>query len=938
MSNWWDAFSNNLATDLAPLVSLFGEQPTKQYLSECVTLLDIIIFSIAPLGIITTIVSTIRVCGNSSLRALIGRSQEGARNAEVELCSSTSREVCELYNNGGIARVFGRPSLLEIVFDTESTLDDFFNPRRNKEAAGIYSFKGYIHKFKREQEWYEVKKKKTDEDETGRHGAVDGTRSPQEFAPSPNLSLNVGIKSRSQGWFYAAIVLGSVLQSAVLAWAGLSRPVLSLGKSKVEDAYAAPMTVIGTVLLSFGVGLSACLIKRSTDKRVFRRTPQTETNYRSKVFWIQPGPQYVGDQPFDSFIYTHEKGAFDQYTTSWRAQRSAPIPHVFLGLFLTLIGYVIQFIGLRACHSSVAVAQLGLTVLMTLIRALLRTERMAEDDNLLCEGSSGLDTHQGHELNWLASYLVADSECKQWHIFNKGGTQLNRLGEFSPRGRAIPECLKQAVLQVDQHTSGLRLPAENPEIESQFRQWLQNSSRVGMVTELPDLVRVVLYRARLAHLTRSWRDEHVAGRRMARNLAQAIESTTEILFTADFELEKQWNEASTISWAVPCVYGFPLQFNLTLQRKMGLNGYTKGWQIDRPSLEAIVSLWIWNLGLENAYKKDDHEDDEEPCNPEKPFRRLFLPKRNSLNLMEYLGTGVTPIRGKLLREGGATQSQISPSTSRDLALDGANWRRLFGISNCGVVSLHEKPAFCELPTSSSSAMLCVQEIYSFFFLAMANIVKGIGGRTLVAKHVREFRITNTNLSQIQETFEKSGLGSREDCLQCILPPLISQQKLSPTVEDALRYAIKRGDDESANQLLDTEGIDIDSKDDKGRTALWHAASRGRQCILEQLLDTGKVDYNVKDTKHGRSPIYEAAERGHAKAVERLLKEPNIIPDAQDKYMETGLFWARRHGHRDVERLLVEYHKAIGKPPTERGRFPECDWDYEPYAEQPRRGR
>ena len=43
--------------------------------------------------------------------------QEGEGIAEAELCSSTSRDVCELYNNGSTARVFGRPKLLEVVFD-----------------------------------------------------------------------------------------------------------------------------------------------------------------------------------------------------------------------------------------------------------------------------------------------------------------------------------------------------------------------------------------------------------------------------------------------------------------------------------------------------------------------------------------------------------------------------------------------------------------------------------------------------------------------------------------------------------------------------------------------------------------------------------------------------------------------------------------------------
>ena len=67
-------FVNNLFTDLTPLLALFGEQVTKQFLSTSIGFTDSLLLSILPLGIITIIISAIRVGGSSSLRALIGRS------------------------------------------------------------------------------------------------------------------------------------------------------------------------------------------------------------------------------------------------------------------------------------------------------------------------------------------------------------------------------------------------------------------------------------------------------------------------------------------------------------------------------------------------------------------------------------------------------------------------------------------------------------------------------------------------------------------------------------------------------------------------------------------------------------------------------------------------------------------------------------------------
>jgi hypothetical protein len=84
-------FSNNLATDVGPLLVLFGESMTKQYLSESTSFLDYFIFAMAPIGLLTAIVSTIRLCGHSSFRAFIGRSQEGRGTVEAELCTSRKR-------------------------------------------------------------------------------------------------------------------------------------------------------------------------------------------------------------------------------------------------------------------------------------------------------------------------------------------------------------------------------------------------------------------------------------------------------------------------------------------------------------------------------------------------------------------------------------------------------------------------------------------------------------------------------------------------------------------------------------------------------------------------------------------------------------------------------------------------------------------------------
>jgi hypothetical protein len=107
--------SNNLFSDLAPILTLFGEQVAKQYMCHSMGWIEDLIFAIAPLGIITAITSAIRVGGPSSLKAIIGRAREGKGIIEVELMSSTSSDVCELWNGSGVARILGATDPLPIV-------------------------------------------------------------------------------------------------------------------------------------------------------------------------------------------------------------------------------------------------------------------------------------------------------------------------------------------------------------------------------------------------------------------------------------------------------------------------------------------------------------------------------------------------------------------------------------------------------------------------------------------------------------------------------------------------------------------------------------------------------------------------------------------------------------------------------------------------------
>jgi hypothetical protein len=135
------------------------------------------------------VVSVIRICGTSSLRAFVGRANEAPGEAENELLSCVSDATAELFNNGGISRVPGRPRLLEVMVWEE------VDPCTKETSYKL----GTLREAIREGAWSEH----------------EGEWALDEKSPGldiPNLSLNKGIKRRGPGWFWAAAILGIVMQ------------------------------------------------------------------------------------------------------------------------------------------------------------------------------------------------------------------------------------------------------------------------------------------------------------------------------------------------------------------------------------------------------------------------------------------------------------------------------------------------------------------------------------------------------------------------------------------------------------------------------------------------------------------------------------------------------------------------------------------------------
>jgi hypothetical protein len=109
-------FANNAASDLGPLITLFGDNVTTQFLKSSFTVFDSILFAMVPIGIISAITSVIRVGSVKLLKTLIGRSRESSESVEVELLSSTSQNISETWNGFDLVRKSGNGNVLEVIY------------------------------------------------------------------------------------------------------------------------------------------------------------------------------------------------------------------------------------------------------------------------------------------------------------------------------------------------------------------------------------------------------------------------------------------------------------------------------------------------------------------------------------------------------------------------------------------------------------------------------------------------------------------------------------------------------------------------------------------------------------------------------------------------------------------------------------------------------
>ncbi|KAJ8108493.1 hypothetical protein OPT61_g8136 [Boeremia exigua] len=308
-------FAFDLFSDIAPLLALFGDQFARQFASESFTWVDHLIFAMVPLGILTAITGAIRVQGPRIAKSFIGRGRENRALAEIELMSSTSKEVCELFNGKSIIRAMGRPKLAQILVypreyerakinNERNDLQRLMSPDTREEindSCGIHTFEtatsdsgSLLAVYGYHSKSYEIIKKLLCSVMGKKNLRPEDSLNPKDvfkWLGPPNLQLGLAsdqfqqnYPTRGQETLIAALI-AVLLQSSLLAIATVTvyhAPTRQAIASEPQ-IYGYPCYLMGSVLLSMGIAICSLVVERSTIECNWTVYPHSHQNDETKL-------------------------------------------------------------------------------------------------------------------------------------------------------------------------------------------------------------------------------------------------------------------------------------------------------------------------------------------------------------------------------------------------------------------------------------------------------------------------------------------------------------------------------------------------------------------------------------------------------------------------------------------------------------------------------
>ncbi|KAI8632861.1 hypothetical protein F5Y19DRAFT_332212 [Xylariaceae sp. FL1651] len=405
-------FENNAFSDFAPLLTLFGDEVTKQFLATSMSLADDVLLAVAPIGVITIIVSAIRTSGHRFMKSLIGRARESPDDEERELLSSTSRNVREIWNGRRVIRQTGPCVTKPFVFDKNSIKDSISGLGRFNQPSCLWPLEpesvSYTSFFQRT-----------------RFGIRENYARwffPISETISPNLTTNIdgAVPSRFTVICFACLAL--LIQALVMVINALVFYRWRwLRAGKLVAPYGYPVWAAGTVSIALGSCICGWIIESNCWKiSVLPENPADDFSRDGEELQFILLQKKIPDSSIPAYkLAPIRRGGLLRLTR----RRFPPLDKdldlgdqqrkilreivTAIGVILALGGFITQNVGTRELHWSAGILQLGATLINTALRAWLR--RRVGDPPMTGDDSEIYELKCGSEACELAAQITSYS-------------------------------------------------------------------------------------------------------------------------------------------------------------------------------------------------------------------------------------------------------------------------------------------------------------------------------------------------------------------------------------------------------------------------------------------------------------------------------------------------------------------------------------------------
>ena len=553
-----------------------------------------------------------------------------------------------------------------------------------------------------------------------------------------------------------------------------------------------------------------------------------------------------------------------------------------------MAGYLLQLIGLREMHSSVALVQLAGTLLMAGMRVWVRRR--------LEERPITVPIFTGHEYDRLSLRIA---RCKEWVV--RTGFEHKSMDIESPDQEKVAE----RVIKLRCDLASLSVSA--------LPVWPQDISAVSAAVTKT--------------ITKTLQ------------ILDPLVDTSELSFdlAIDFILKRRQR-------TIPLLLSNRID-NAPRMPKMSIQ---LELDIDEPDLSqrisAILSLWLYHSEKQKLKQKEREQTEHQSAGDEGD--RFFCVGKATpesyLLCLKWIIRDYKLWRSIAPPEGGRPTDppwfdlkklprSATVNCTGNAHLDLVDMTRIDTISKKGDIS---NCIAYQYPNQRTKSQILGQHLFAIFMYSVAKVLGGIRGTTMLRKEAsNESRpiIENSVLEEIADCFVKNELGTKEEAYTCIIPSLAAENKLPNLLSNSderldeptcgldnllevypnnkdilyglLGLALKKRDENVVKTLLAFQ-----TKNDINPTVLQMAAWDGKVDIVEVVLGLPWADERLKGPRV--SPASEISSQQTSESRKELGGREGKELEFQVANKNKALNLAAEAGHSKVVQLLLENGASV----------------------------